>query len=106
MGFTRFTARTSSLGGLPIDTSKSNARAPLANDLRWLPASENKGEGIFIEFDPTTIKDWASSYAVMSRAAQFSKAFENEWLKSRGLDTDQFRSQERHTSFSTASAIC
>ncbi len=90
VGFTRFTARRSSLGGLPIDTSKSNARAPLANDLRWIPASENKGEGIFIEFDPKTIKDWASSDAVMSRSAQFRKAFANDWLKSRGLDTDQF----------------
>ena len=90
VGFTRFTARTSSLGGLPIDTSKSNTRAPLANDLRWLPASENKGEGIFIEFDPNTIKDWASSDAVVGRSAQFRKAFANDWLKSRGLDTDQF----------------
>jgi hypothetical protein len=90
VGFTRFTARTSSLGGLPIDTTKTNRRAPLANDLRWLPAAENKGEGIFIEFDPDTIKDWAASDAVVNRAAQFSKAFENDWLKSRGLDSQQF----------------
>ena len=62
----------------------------MANDLRWLPAIENKGEGVFIEFDPGIIKEWASSDAVMSRVAQFTKAFENEWLKSRGLDTDQF----------------
>ncbi len=88
--FTRFTARTSSLGGLPIDTTRTNRRAPLANDLRWLPAAENKGEGIFIEFDPATIKAWAASDAVLSRSAQFNKAFENEWLKSRSLDSEQF----------------
>ena len=90
VGFTRFTARTSSLGGLPIDTTKVNRRASLANDLRWVPANENKGEGIFIEFDPTTIKDWAASDPVVMRAGQFTKAFENEWLASRGLDEIQF----------------
>ncbi|MBW4530419.1 MAG: DUF1998 domain-containing protein [Aphanothece saxicola GSE-SYN-MK-01-06B] len=90
VGFTRFTARTSSLGGLPIDTTRTNGRAPLANDLRWLPAAENKGEGIFIEFDPATIADWASSDAVTGRSVQFSKAFENDWLRSRGLDSSQF----------------
>ena len=90
VGFTRFTARTSSLGGLPIDTTKVNRRAPLANDLRWVPASENKGEGIFIEFDPATIKAWAASDPVQMRAGQFTKAFENEWLASRGLDDVQF----------------
>ncbi|CAI8162071.1 MAG: Uncharacterised protein [Prochlorococcus marinus str. MIT 9215] len=90
IGFTRFTSRTSSLGGLPIETTKSNARAPLANNLSWLPACENKGEGIFIEFDPATIKSWASSDAVKSRTGQFSKAFENQWLKTRGLDDEQF----------------
>jgi hypothetical protein len=90
VGFTRFTARTSSLGGLPIDTTKVNSRAPLANDLRWVPASENKGEGIFIEFDRATIMAWDASDPVQMRAGQFTKAFENEWLVSRGLDAKQF----------------
>ena len=90
VGFTRFTARTSSLGGLPIDTTQGSRRASLANDLRWVPAAENKGEGVFIEFDPATIAAWAASDPVVSRALQFNKAFENDWLKSRGLDSSQF----------------
>jgi len=90
VGFTRFTARTSSLGGLPIDTGNTNRRAQLANDLHWLPACENRGEGIFIEFDPDTIAAWTAADAVKDRSAQFSKAFENEWLSSRGLDSSQF----------------
>lgn len=90
VGFTRFTARTSSLGGLPIDTTQGSRRASLANDLRWLPASENKGEGVFIEFDPDAIAAWAASDPVVSRATQFNKAFENDWLKSRGLESSQF----------------
>lgn len=91
VGFTRFTARTSSLGGLPIETNRTNRRAPLAKDPRWLPAAENKGEGLFLEFDPATIQAWASSDAVQSRMAQFMSAFENEWLQTRGLTSDDFR---------------
>lgn len=89
VGFTRFTARTSSLGGLPIDTGNTN-RAQLANDLHWLPACENRGEGIFIQFDKDIIAVWADSDAVKDRSAQFIKAFENDWLSSRGLDSKQF----------------
>jgi hypothetical protein len=90
VGFTRFTARTSSLGGLPIDTTRTNRRAQLATDLSWLPAAENRGEGIFIEFDPATITAWEASPAVKDRVTQFTKAFENDWLRTRGLDTEQF----------------
>ena len=56
VGFTRFTPRTSSLGGLPIQTAKANRRAALASNLSWVPASENKGEGLFLEFEPATIE--------------------------------------------------
>lgn len=90
VGFTRFTARTSSLGGLPIDTSQGSRRASLARDLRWVPACENKGEGIFLDFEPNTLKNWAASASVVARTTQFTKAFENDWLQSRSLDQEQF----------------
>ncbi|MCY3537735.1 MAG: DUF1998 domain-containing protein [Synechococcus sp. SB0673_bin_10] len=90
VGFTRFTPRTSSLGGLPIDTTSSNCRAPLANNLTWVPASENKGEGIFIELDPHRIRAWAGSDAVTMRTMNFMEAFEREWLATRGLSAEQF----------------
>jgi len=90
VGFTRFTPRTSSLGGLPIDTTSSNHRAPLANNLTWAPASENKGEGIFIELDPHRIMAWARSDAVRMRTMKFVDAFEREWLATRKLDAEQF----------------
>ena len=90
VGFTRFTPRTSSLGGLPIDTTSSNCRAPLANDLTWVPASENKGEGIFIELDPRRIRAWAGSDAVTMRTRNFMEAFKREWLVTRGLNAEQF----------------
>lgn len=90
VGFTRFTPRTSSLGGLPVDTTNGNRRAPLANNLTWVPASENKGEGIFIQLDPDRIKAWARSDAVRMRTRKFMDAFEREWLATRGLNGSQF----------------
>lgn len=90
IGFTRFVPRYSSLGGIPIDTAGSGSqRAPLANDLRWVPAVENKGEGIFIAFKRDTIRKWKKMAAVKNRSEQFKEAFP-EWLKSYGLNRNQF----------------
>jgi hypothetical protein len=90
VGFTRFKARVSSLGGLPIQTDRANRRAPLATNLTWVPASENKGEGLFVEFEPATIEAWCASAAVRERCRQFTAAFEEEWLGSRGLTSHDF----------------
>ena len=90
VGFIRFTARTSSLGGLPIQTAKANRRAALASNLSWVPTSENKGEGLFLEFEPATIEAWCTSDPVQQRCRQFMAAFENDWLQSRGLSTSDF----------------
>ncbi len=91
VGFTRFTPRTSSLGGLPIQTTNANRRANLATNLTWVPTSENKGEGLFLDFEPATLQAWASTAAVQDRCRQFTNAFESEWLASRGLTTSDFR---------------
>jgi hypothetical protein len=61
VGFTRFTPRTSSLGGLPIQSATANRRAALASNLSWVPSTENKGEGLFVEFDPAAIEEWSAS---------------------------------------------
>ena len=75
VGFTRFTPRTSDLGGLPIDPTSENPRAPLADNLTWVPASENKGEGVFIELDLDRIKTWEKTPAVKKRTEEFEDAF-------------------------------
>ena len=90
VGFTRFTPRTSSLGGLPIQSATANRRAALASNLSWVPTSENKGEGLFVEFEPATIEAWCATAAVQERCSQFIAAFENDWLESRGLTTADF----------------
>ena len=59
----------------------------------WPPnpgESGRAGEGIFIEFEPATVRAWAASDPVVLRAGQFTQAFKNEWLVCRGLDDDQF----------------
>jgi len=47
VGFTRFESSSPDVEGeLEIGVS----RAPLARDVSWLPAVENRGEGIFLQF--------------------------------------------------------
>src|SRR5690606_3758986 len=52
VGFTRFESRGKSLGGeLDLDLKP----APLAKDkIKIIPAYENRGEGIFLQFKPET----------------------------------------------------
>ncbi len=68
LGFTRFESPA-----LPVDAdvALNVRRASLALDLRWLPAIENRGEGVFIALDRKAVEDWRSREAVKGRAQQF-----------------------------------
>ncbi len=68
VGFTRFESPA-----LPVDAdvALNVRRASLALDLRWLPAIENRGEGVFIALDRKAVEDWRSREAVKGRAQQF-----------------------------------
>jgi hypothetical protein len=54
--------------------------APLADhareDLRWVPAVEIFGEGVFIAFDLDAVRNWEALPPVKAREAQFKEAFE------------------------------
>src|SRR5207302_741977 len=64
VGFTRFESSSPDVEGeLEIGVS----RAPLARDLSWLPAVENRGEGIFIQFKSEAIDAWMEKPAVKRR---------------------------------------
>ena len=55
VGFTRFEAFSpDSEGELEIGVT----RAPLAREISWLPAVENRGEGIFVQFRREAIDSW------------------------------------------------
>src|SRR5438874_5133807 len=55
IGFTRFEAAVSDVNGeLQLDVE----RAALARETSWVPAVENRGEGIFMAFSRTGIQKW------------------------------------------------
>jgi len=71
-GFTRCEPQGPDIQGeLSVDAK----RAALAVDQTWVPAIENRGEGVFLEFDPTMIRSWAARPDVIERARVLEKGF-------------------------------
>lgn len=68
IGFTRFESPA-----LPIDSEVDLGvrLAALALETRWLPAIENRGEGVFLALDADQVKAWTSRPAVKQRARDF-----------------------------------
>lgn len=79
VGFTRFESAAQNLNGeLDIDVQ----RAAIARDLsvqKWVPAVENRGEGVFLEFDPKVIHAWAAKKDVVERARVLENGF-HAWV--------------------------
>ena len=65
-------------GELDLDVE----RAALIDDPRWMPAVENRGEGLFIQFRKETVEAWVQKDAVQNRRAELEGAFQ-AWLKDR-----------------------
>jgi hypothetical protein len=63
-GFTRFEAQTPGILG---EYDGDVTAAPLAREVSWLPAIENRGEGIFLEFRSEAVQEWADRDAVKER---------------------------------------
>jgi len=75
VGFTRFEAAGTDIQGeLSLDVQ----RAPLALDANWLPAVENRGEGIFIQLKNEAVQQWLNKTEVKSRGSQLQDGF-NRW---------------------------
>lgn len=68
IGFTRFESPA-----LPVDSEVDLGvrLAALALETRWLPAMENRGEGVFLALDAERVKDWTTHPAVKQRAREF-----------------------------------
>jgi len=77
VGFTRFEAAAPDIEG---ELDLGVRRASLAREVSWLPAFENKGEGIFLQFKSTAIANWLQSADVQSRAIKLGTGFK-EWQK-------------------------
>jgi len=58
----------------PISQRRKELRMGTKED--WLPAVEVFGEGIFIEFNPDALSEWAERASVINRVAVLNRAFQ------------------------------
>ncbi len=79
VGFTRFEAAMPDIDG---ELDLAVRRSALSIDPLWVPASENRGEGVFIAFKADAIERWGRREPVKDRLRQLANGFE-AWAKSR-----------------------
>ncbi|MCG8602946.1 MAG: DUF1998 domain-containing protein [Verrucomicrobiales bacterium] len=76
LAFTRFESITPSLSGEYDDELAIEVEpAVLSRSENWLPAMENRGEGIFLQFDSGSILEWSKKPEVKERAAMLEAGF-------------------------------
>jgi hypothetical protein len=86
VGFTRFEAAGPDIQGeLSLDVK----RAPLAIDASWLPAVENRGEGIFLQFQAQAVGQWLERPAVRARGVELAEGF-SRWRSEHEGSTREF----------------
>ncbi len=84
LGFTRFEAISPDKDGeIDLDVQ----RAALAETVTWLPAIENRGEGVFVSFDADRVSQWAKRPAVQARGRRLANAW-RAWAQTHGRGTD------------------
>jgi hypothetical protein len=86
VGFTRFEAYTADVSG---ELALGVERARLARDIEWVPAIENRGEGVFIGFSAKAIQDWLDRDAVKRRGKELMDAFDL-WKAQRTINKAEF----------------
>jgi len=79
VGFTRFEAETPDING-EYDTDVK--RADIAQEPRWFPAVENRGEGLFLRLRADTISNWLTRPAAKARIDALAAGHEH-WSKDR-----------------------
>lgn len=76
VGFTRFEAAGPDIQG---ELDMEVQRAALGTDASWLPAVENRGEGVFLQFRSDAVDAWLGKEEVCSRDTTLQQGF-NFWL--------------------------
>ena len=72
VGFTRFEPATNDIDGeLAIGVN----RASLADEVNWVPAVENRGEGVFISFKSEEVRAWRKRSEVSKREIELAEGF-------------------------------
>lgn len=72
VGFTRFEAATPGVDG---ELELGAQVAALAGEVSWLPAVENRGEGVFLGFKADVLQAWEKKPAVIARYRQLKAGF-------------------------------
>ncbi len=89
VGFTRFESSVPDVEGeLEIGVQT----ATLAREVSWLPAVENRGEGVFIQFQKAAIEGWYEKPAVKKRGKQLLEGFES-WKHDHSQSKREFPGQ-------------
>lgn len=86
LGFTRIEPATKDVSG-ELDIGVQ--RADIARDLSWLPAYENRGEGIFLEFSEQALRGWRSRPQVLERARMLYEGYK-KWAGGEALKLERF----------------
>jgi len=73
IGFTRFEPPTNDTDG---ELALGVRLAPLAEEVKWLPAIENRGEGVFVSFRKEAVAEWAARKAVQEREVELFQGFQ------------------------------
>jgi hypothetical protein len=71
-GFTRFEAPALLVDGGVEEQDLDIDMAAIADPIQWLPAIEQFGEGLMIEFDPGAVQTWVEREDVRTRSGQLA----------------------------------
>ncbi len=74
IGFTRFEALAADIDG---ELSLDVRTAPLAAEVKWVPAVENRGEGVFVALDPARVSAWMGRPGVEERGRALAAGFDS-----------------------------
>jgi|LSQX01.3.fsa_nt_gb hypothetical protein len=86
VGFTRLEAFMPDIDGeLDADVE----RAALAQEISWVPAFENRGEGIFLHFNKEAIKTWEALPRVKDRRMELTNGF-IQWQQAQSTTKREF----------------
>lgn len=73
VGFTRFESATPDIDG---ELALEVRRAALSREAAWVPAVENRGEGVLIAFDQAALDDWVKRAPVKKRLTALREGFD------------------------------
>ncbi|MDR7316057.1 hypothetical protein J2X83_002300 [Brevibacillus nitrificans] len=73
----------------PHDESDVSFSYLSASPVDWLPAVEVLGEGVFIQLNPDTLKQWESRVYVKQRYEKMIQKYQ-DWRMEKGWDEDEF----------------